>query len=63
MSYGDVALGVECALPHGLDLEYQNTLNRGGGQAIIGKEDRDTNPALPARFGILRTIGCRKLCW
>ena len=63
MSYGDVALGVECALPQGLDLAHLNLPNRGGGQAITGKEERDTTPALPARFGIAWTIGCRKLCW
>ena len=63
MSYGDVALGVECALPQGLDLAQTNLPNRGGGQAITGKEERDTTTALPARFGILWEIGCRRLCW
>lgn len=47
LKYGDVALGVEAALP---DLCASIT-NRGGGRAGPGKEDRDTAPATPASFG------------
>lgn len=62
--YGDVALGVECALPPGLDvLLLTSEQNRGGGRADFGKEDRDTDTALPARFGICWGGACRKLCW
>jgi hypothetical protein len=57
--YGEVALGVECALPLDLDLAE----NRGGGRAVTGKEDRDTEPAPPARFGMSWGDACRKLCW
>ena len=59
MNYGDIALGVECALPPELDLET----NRGGGHAVTGKEDRDTEPASPARFGTRWGDLCKKLCW
>ena len=47
LKYGDVALGVEAALP---DLCASIT-NRGGGRAGPGKEDRDTASATPAGFG------------
>jgi len=57
--YGGIALGVECALPAELDLHE----NRGGGRAVTGKEDRDTEPAPPARFGNFWEDACRKLCW
>jgi len=57
--YGEVALGVECALPADLDLRE----NRGGGRADTGKEDRDTDTALPACFGMAWWNACRRLCW
>ena len=47
LKYGDVALGVEAALP----VLYTYITNRGGGRAGPGKEDRDTAPATPASFG------------
>jgi len=62
--YGEVALGVECALLPDLDLAHLDTeQNRGGGRAETGKEDRDTDTALPARFGMSWEDACRKLCW
>ena len=47
LKYGDVALGVEAALP----VLYTYITNRGGGRVGPGKEDRDTAPATPASFG------------
>jgi hypothetical protein len=62
--YSGVALGVECALPPDLDLPHLDLgQNRGGGRVVTGKEDRDTEPALPARFGNFWEDACRKLCW
>jgi hypothetical protein len=48
LKYGDVALGVETALP----VLFTSSTNRGGGRAGPGKEDRDTASATPAGFGI-----------
>jgi|CXWL01.1.fsa_nt_gi hypothetical protein len=47
LKYGDVALGVEAALP----VLFTSITNRGGGRAGPGKEDRDTASATPASFG------------
>lgn len=51
MSYGDVALGVECALPCVQALALNPDSRTAAAGAASRKEDRDPAPTAPARFG------------
>ena len=51
MSYGDVALGVECALPCAQAPALIPDSRTAAAGAASRKEDRDTAFTAPARFG------------
>jgi len=63
MNYGDIVLGVECALPCALPSCYAKSRTAAAGAPVPRKEDRDTAPEAPAGFGNHGGFECSEHCY